>query len=112
MVMKKNTIFSLLSKAKITSLIGGILLLITNCAMASTSSGSLPFASKMQTFSDDFNGWLFLASVVMLAAMALMHAFGEWGDGMKKMITAGFWIAGAGGAYSVVALFFGSGAVF
>lgn len=93
-------------------LIGVALLLGSEAVFASTTGGALQFASKMKDFEDNFNAWLFVASVVLLSATALMHAFGEFGDGMKKMVTAGFWISLAGGVYAVAALFFGSGAVF
>lgn len=93
-------------------LLGLSLLLMSDVIFASTTGGSLQFASKMKDFEDNFNAWIFIASVVLLSATALMHAVGEFGDGMKRMITAGFWIAIAGSIYGVVELFFGTGATF
>lgn len=79
---------------------------------ASTAGGSLQFASKAQEFESNFNAWLFIASVIVVSATAFLLAFAEFGEGVKKLVGAGFWISIAGMSYSVIALFWGTGAVF
>lgn len=44
-------------------------------------------------------------SVIMVVVTALMLAFGEWGDGFKRLIQIVFWISIAAGASSMVSSF-------
>jgi len=81
-------------------------------ALASTS-GNLPFNSTMDMVKDAISGpFLLAASVIMIVITCLMLAFGEWGDGFKKMINIVLWLSIAFAATGFVTSLFGSGAVF
>jgi type IV secretion system protein TrbC len=83
-----------------------------NPAFAS-SSGSLPFNSTMNTLKDAISGpFLLAAAIIMIVITCLMLAFGEWGDGFKKIINMVMWLSIAFAATSFVTSMFGSGAVF
>lgn len=88
-----------------------IYLLSVNSAMASTS-GSLPFNSTMKTLQESISGpFLLAAAVIMIVITCLMLAFGEWGDGFKKLINIVLWLSIAFSATSFITTLFGSGAV-
>ena len=88
------------------------LLLVSDMAFASTT-GSLPFNSTINNFSTSFTGWIFSALVVLWIATCLMLAFGEWGEGIKRIINIIFWASLAcGGAAGAMMIFGGTGAVF
>lgn len=81
-------------------------------ALASTSS-SLPFNSTMDIVKDAISGpFLLAAAVIMIVITCLMLAFGEWGDGFKKMINIVLWLSVAFAATGFITSLFGSGAVF
>jgi type IV secretory pathway VirB2 component (pilin) len=78
-----------------------------------SSTGSLPFNSTMNIVKDAISGpFLLAASVIMIVITCLMLAFGEWGDGFKKMINIVLWLSIAFAATGFVTSLFGSGAVF
>jgi type IV secretion system protein VirB2 len=84
----------------------------TNTAFA-TSTGSLPFNSTMNMLKDAISGpFLLSASIIMIVITCLMLAFGEWGDGFKKLINIVLWLSIAFAATSFVTTMFGGGAVF
>lgn len=87
-------------------------LLLTNNVFAS-SSGDLPFVSTMNTLKDAISGPFLLAgAIIMIVVTCLMLAFGEWGDGFKKMINIVLWLSVAFAATSFVTTMFGGGAIF
>lgn len=72
-------------------------------------AGSLPVIRVLESVSDDISGPI-AASVctIMLVVTGLMNAFGEWGDGMKKLINVTFWASLVFGAAAVISIFRGS----
>lgn len=81
-------------------------------ASASTSS-QLPFASAMTKLKDAISGpFLLSAAIIMIVTTCLMLAFGEFGDGFKKIINIVLWLSIAFAATSFVTTMFGAGAVF
>lgn len=78
-----------------------------------SSSGNLPFVSTMNTLKDAISGpFLLAASIIMIVVTCIMLAFGEWGDGFKKMINIVLWLSVAFAATSFISTLFGGGAVF
>ena len=83
-----------------------------SCAFAS-DTGSLPFESTMQKIEQGISGpFLMAASVIMVVITCLMLAFGEWGDGFKKLINIVLWLSIAFAATTFITTMFGGGAVF
>lgn len=81
-------------------------------ALASTTS-NLPFASAMTKLKDAISGpFLLAAAVIMIVTTCLMLAFGEFGDGFKKIINIVLWLSIAFAATSFITTMFGAGAVF
>ena len=75
--------------------------------------GYLPFNSTMDTIKDAISGpFLLAAAIIMIVVTCLMLAFGEWGDGFKKMINIVLWLSIAFAASGFVTSLFGSGAGF
>jgi len=95
------------------SLVGlSVLFADMQSALASTSS-NLPFNSTMEIVKDAISGpFLLAASIIMIVITCLMLAFGEWGDGFKKMINIVLWLSIAFAATNFITSLFGSGAVF
>jgi type IV secretory pathway VirB2 component (pilin) len=61
--------------------------LFSSNAFAS-STGNLPFTSTMNVLEQAISGpFLLAASVIMIVVTCLMLAFGEWGDGFKRIIS-------------------------
>ena len=88
-------------------------LLLTNDVFASTDGGDLPFVSTMNTLKDAISGpFLLSGAIIMIVVTCLMLAFGEWGDGFKKMINIVLWLSVAFAATSFVTTMFGGGAIF
>jgi type IV secretory pathway VirB2 component (pilin) len=88
-------------------------LIAMKSAYASSTTTSLPFNTAMNTLKDAISGpFLLAAAIIMIVVTCLMLAFGEWGDGFKKVINIVLWLSIAFGAASFVATMFGSGAVF
>ena len=88
-------------------------LLKMSSAFASTTGGNLPFTSTMNTLKDAISGpFLLAAAIIMIVITCLMLAFGEWGDGFKKIINIVLWLSVAFAATSFITTMFGSGAVF
>jgi type IV secretion system protein TrbC len=78
-----------------------------------TTTGDLPFVSTMQTLQKAISGpFLLAAAIIMIVVTCLMLAFGEWGDGFKKIINIVLWLSVAFAATSFITTLFGSGAVF
>lgn len=79
-----------------------------NLAFADTNS-DLPFDSTMNLLKDAITGpFLVSVSIIMIVATCLMLAFGEWGDGFKKLINIVLWLSIAFSATSFVTTLFGA----
>jgi len=86
---------------------------MTGPVWAGTAGGNLPFTSSMNTLKDGISGpFLLSASIIMIVVTCLMLAFGEFGDGFKKIINIVLWLSIAFGAVAFVTTMFGTGAVF
>lgn len=97
---------------KRSGIVSSVLLASMNNALASTH-GNLPFNSTMNTLKDAISGpFLLAATIIMIVITCLMLAFGEWGEGFKKLINIVLWLSIAFAASSFVTTMFGSGAVF
>ena len=79
-------------------------LLYSNAAWAS----SLPFTSTLTTLKNAITGpFLLTATMIMVVVTFMMMAFGEWGDGFKKLINIVFWLSMAFGVTSFIGSLFG-----
>ncbi len=79
--------------------------LISHPAFAQ-SAGNMPFTSTMDVLKTAISGpFLKAASVIMIVVTCLMLAFGEWGDGFKKIITIVLWLSIAFAATSFIGVF-------
>lgn len=76
------------------------------------TTGDLPFNSTIQSFQDNFYAWIAIAAIIIWVSTCLLLAFGEWGDGMKKLLNILFWMSLALSGATAVPAIFGSGAVF
>lgn len=106
--------FKLLAKFRLLCTFTGLLFLSANAFASTTGNGSnLPFVTKLHDFALVISGPVALSiAIALTAATGLMNALGEFGDGMKKLLTVVFWV---GLVFSVTSLmtFLGSdGATF
>lgn len=78
--------------------------------LAHADAGSdLPFTSTMNLLKDSITGpFLMSVSIIMIVVTCLMLAFGEWGDGFKKLINIVLWLSIAFSATSFVTTLFGA----
>ena len=90
-----------------------ILGLTAPTAMASTtSSENLPFESTLDMLQKSISGPVLTSmSIIMVAITCIMLAFGEWGEGFKKIINIVLWLSIAFAAVSFLNHMFGAGAV-
>lgn len=90
-----------------------LLQLIVMMNAFASSVGDLPFDSTLNLLQQAISGpFLLSASIIMIVVTCLMLAFGEWGDGFKKIINIVMWLSIAFGAVSFIDTMFGGGAVF
>jgi type IV secretory pathway VirB2 component (pilin) len=100
---KSNSPKSQISKSSTNSLInklvlGGVIGLTTSSAFA-----SLPFVGVITSLASDISGpYAIGAATILIVAFGLLNAFGEWGDGMKKLINVFFWMAIVFGVVAVI----------
>lgn len=81
-------------------------------AAYASSAGNLPFNSTMDMLQQSISGpFLLAAAIIMIVVTCLMLAFGEWGDGFKKMINIVLWLSVAFAAPIFITTMFGGGAV-
>ena len=74
------------------------------------AAGSLPFNRTIDTFKHHFMAWIVVALVILWVATCLMLAFGEWGEGIKRILNILFWASLAlAGPTGISVLFPGSG---
>lgn len=92
-------------------LVGLCAILFTSPSYAS-SVGNLPFNTSLDLFRENFSAAVFSIGIILFIATCLMMAFGEWGDGIKRLITIAFFISLALGGPAAITLLFGTGATF
>lgn len=106
--LKNNVI----KKIKFKKAISVVLGLLNSSTVFAGTTGDLPFTSTMQTLEKAISGpFLMAASIIMVVVTCLMLAFGEWGDGFKRIITVVLWLSIAFAATSFITTMFGGGAV-
>ena len=85
--------------------------LLPSAAWASTDT-DLPFDSTLDTLQKAISGpFLTYSAIIMIVVTCLMLAFGEWGDGFKKIITVVMWLSIAFAALTFIQDLFTTGAV-
>jgi type IV secretory pathway VirB2 component (pilin) len=89
----------------------GVFFLLSIGSAYAGSSGNLPFNSAIDSFQKNFYAWIAIACIILWVATCLMLAFGEWGDGMKRLLNILFWMALSLGGVTAVPAIFGTGAV-
>ncbi len=78
-----------------------------------TGSENLPFESTLDMLQKSISGPVLTSiSIIMVAITCMMLAFGEWGDGFKKIINIVLWLSIAFAAVSFLNHMFGAGATF
>ena len=81
-------------------------------AFASTT-GTLPISVSIKKVADEISGpFMFSGAVIMVCITALLSAFGEFGDGVKKLINITFWLSMGFGVVSLISNLFTTGAIF
>lgn len=71
------------------------------------AGGDLPFVSTMDKLQQAISGpFLLSASIIMIVVTCIMLAFGEWGDGFKKIINIVLWLSVAFAASSFIGAVF------
>ncbi|MFZ0219064.1 MAG: TrbC/VirB2 family protein [Candidatus Aquirickettsiella sp.] len=71
------------------------------------TDADLPFNSTMNLLKNAITGpFLMSVSIIMIVVTCLMLAFGEWGDGFKKLINIVLWLSIAFSATSFVTTLF------
>lgn len=88
-------------------------MLLSNISLASSTGGSdMPFVTTMTKIQGAISGpFLLSGAVIMIVITCLMLAFGEWGDGFKKIINIVLWLSIAFAATNFVTSLFGTGAI-
>ncbi len=82
---------------------------LTWIPLAYADTDDLPFTSTLNRLKDSITGpFLMSVSVIMIVVTCLMLAFGEWGDGFKKLINIVLWLSIAFSATSFVTTLFGA----
>jgi type IV secretory pathway VirB2 component (pilin) len=75
-------------------------------------AAALPFTSTLTTLKNAITGpFLLAAAMIMIVVTCVMLAFGEWGDGFKKLINIALWLSIAFGVTGFMSSLFGSSAV-
>jgi type IV secretion system protein TrbC len=104
--------FSWLRPSKLLVLILLSTGLFNSAAFASTTGGDLPFESTLDMLQKSISGPVLTSiSIIMVAVTCVMLAFGEWGDGFKRIINIVLWLSIAFAAVSFLNHMFGAGAV-
>jgi DMSO/TMAO reductase YedYZ heme-binding membrane subunit len=75
------------------------------------TTGNLPFNRTLDTFRTNFMAAIFVILVVLWVATMLMMAFGEWGDGVKRVLNILCWASLALAGPAGVTALFGVGAL-
>ncbi len=85
----------------------------SNATAATTGGDSLPFESTLDMLQKSISGPVLTSmSIIMVAVTCVMLAFGEWGEGFKKIINIVLWLSIAFSAVSFLNHMFAAGAVF
>ncbi len=104
--MYHNKFFCALKRGK---LIFCALLLSFN-GLASTS-GNLPFNRALDVFKTNFTAALFVILFILWIATMVMMAFGEWTDGVKRILNILCWGSLALAGPTLLTTLFGVGAL-
>lgn len=88
-------------------------LVISGIAFYSTPAWAvgtaLPFTSTLTMLKNAITGpFLLAAALIMVVVTCIMLAFGEWGDGFKKLINIVLWLSIAFGASGFITTLFPS----
>lgn len=84
-------------------------LLAMNLPQCWARGSELPFNSTLDKLKEAISGpFLSAAAIIMIVITCLMLAFGEWGDGFKKLINIVLWLSIAFGSVSFVSTMFGA----
>ena len=85
-----------------------VTLIFPKLGLSGINSSNLKAVSQLQDLQSTISGPVLASiAVIMVVVTCLMLAFGEWGDGFKRLIQIVFWISIAAGAGSMVASFMG-----
>jgi hypothetical protein len=76
-----------------------------------STTGNLPFNRTLDIFKTNFMSGVFVILVVLWVATMLMMAFGEWGDGVKRILNILCWASLALAGPAGVSSLFGVGAL-
>ena len=83
-----------------------LMLISPNLGFADINNSNLKAVSKLQDLQSTISGPVLSSiAVIMVVVTSLMLAFGEWGDGFKRLIQIVFWISIAAGSSSMVSSF-------
>jgi type IV secretory pathway VirB2 component (pilin) len=96
-----------------TIIFSTILLFTPNLWAATTGGENLPFESTLDMLQKSISGPVLTSiSIIMVAITCVMLAFGEWGDGFKRVINIVLWLSVAFSAVSFLNHMFAAGATF
>lgn len=111
--MKKQGFWIKLNLKSSRILLAGLLFAVNSVFATSTQGGALPFESGLKSIADAISGPVAGSiATILIVATGLMNAFGEFGDGMKKLVNIGFWISLIFGVASLISTLNVSGATF
>ncbi len=93
--------------------IGFFLIFLSQPIWAATTGGeNLPFESTLDMLQKSISGPVLTSiSIIMVAITCVMLAFGEWGDGFKRVINIVLWLSIAFSSVSFLNHMFAAGAV-
>ncbi|MGB6977195.1 MAG: TrbC/VirB2 family protein [Gammaproteobacteria bacterium] len=85
----------------------GLTLTLITLPVFADAGNDLPFTKTMTTLQNAISGpFLLSTAVIMIVITCLMLAFGEWGDGFKKIINIVLWLSVAFAGTSFVSTMF------
>ena len=89
---------------KLLPIIAVSVALLPKIAMAATQNfDDMSAVTQLTALQKTISGPILSAiAVIMVVVTSLMLAFGEWGDGFKRLIQIVFWISIAAGASSMI----------
>jgi type IV secretion system protein TrbC len=86
------------------------MLFVSQVFASGGTKSDLPFVSTVTKLKDAISGpFLLSGAIIMVVATCLMLAFGEWGDGFKRMINVVLWLSVAFAAATFISTMFGTG---
>ncbi len=92
------------SRLKSLLMVSTSIALLPKLGFAASSNQQFQFESNLTTLQESISGPVLTSiAIIMIVVTSLMLAFGEWGDGFKKLIQIVFWVSIAAGASTLVA---------